>query len=339
MEECFLPGQVDRESEFVRGLTGACGPNAAAMAERWADQSHLGTWDVYERMRAAGRCDPNGASTLAALADDARAAGYRVDVLPYREPMAAADWRAFFDQHAGREAIVMETANGQALRDALTGAGENARTLHYHFILVAGWHPGGHSVRAGRDLPPGWWCADGDNFDAGDALQFYPDSVLAAARPCAALAVYPRVRFPPTGTGGGDMGIPTGWKDDGKTLTAPNGQVVVLGFREYVLGRAWAPDDIPLEAERGVEALEWQSAAPVAGTRQVFLRTALRWSSGAPVNEIALGPELLAVEARLATARQQIAALQAQLAGGEPAALEAIRALGAALAAVNAPAK
>src|SRR4029078_354549 len=32
--------------------------------------------------------------------------------------------------------------------------------------------------------------------------------------------------------------IPTGWKDDGKTLVAPNGVPVVMGFREYVLAHA-----------------------------------------------------------------------------------------------------
>ncbi len=340
MDERFLPGRISRESEFVRGLTGACGPNAAAMAERWADQSRLETLEVFDRMRAAGRCDPSGASTLAALADDARAAGYHVDVLPYHEPMPVSDWRGFFDRHAGHEAIVMETANGQVLRDYLSGLGENARNLHYHFIMVAGWHPGGHSTRANRDLPSGWWCADGDNFVAGDVLEFYPDGVLAAARPCAAMAVYARVQFPPTGGNGGDsMGIPTGWKDDGKTLTAPNGHVVVLGFRDYVLAHNWPADDVPLESEHGVESLEWQTPGAGGGSRQVFARSALRWSTGAGVGEIALGPELLAVEARLAAVKQQLANLQQQLATGEPAALDAVKALGVALAAVDAAPK
>ena len=339
MEARFLPGRVSRESEFVRGLTGACGPNAAAMAERWADQSRLETLEVYDRMRSVGRCDPNGAATLAALADDARAAHYHVDVLGYREPMPESDWRGFFARHVGHEAIVMETANGQALRDFLTNAGENARNLHYHFIMIAGWHPGGHSARANRDLPPGWWCADGDNFDVGDVLQFYPDNVLAASRPCAAMAVYPRVQFPPTGGGPGGNSVPTSWKDDGKTLTAPNGHVVVLGFRDHILSRSWPSDNVPLESERHVTSLEWQNPGLGAGERQVFQRTALRWSAATGVQEITLGPELLAVESRLAAAGQQLADLEKQLSAGEPAALEAVKALGVALAAVNTPSK
>jgi cell division septum initiation protein DivIVA len=45
------------------------------------------------------------------------------------------------------------------------------------------------------------------------------------------------------------LSIPTGWKDDGHTLTAPNGHRVVLGFRTHVLSQAWHPDNQPLEEE------------------------------------------------------------------------------------------
>ena len=309
--ESFLPGRVDRESEFVAGLTGTCGPNAAAMAERWADQSQLNTLDVYHRMRAANRCDPNGAATMAALADDARAAGYTVDLLPYREPMPEADWRAFFERYAGRQAIVYETAYGQALRDAITGFGENARDLHYHFVMIAGWHPGGQSARAGRNLPPGWWCADGANFAGGNALQFYPDDVVVASRPCAAMAIAPRVVAP---TGGGPTHVPVGWHDDGQTLTAPNGHRVVLGFREYVLNQpSWAPDNVPLEEERHVAETQPGNPAQGAGQRQVFLRLALEWTQAGGVRASELGPQLLALEAALDALRGRVTAAEAQL--------------------------
>jgi|GEM_PF-1335452 hypothetical protein len=316
MDAILLPGQLWRESEFVydpaskRWLTGTCGPNASAMAESWAEQRYISTLDVYHRMRAAGRCDANGAATLASLADDVRAAGYTVEVLPYREPMPEADWRGFFAQHVGRQAVVFETANGQALVDSISGKGENARNLRYHFVLIVGWHPGGHSPRMNRDLPPGWWCSDGDNFAQGNVLQFYPDAVLAAARPCAAMAVYARVRMPaPDGSGATEAGVPQGWRDDGKTLTAPNGHRVVLGFRAHVLAaKDWPPDDVPLEEERHVEHIEWQHPALGGGSRQLFLRTALCWSPAQGVREIPLGAELLAVETELATMEKQLAA-------------------------------
>lgn len=310
MQETFLPGRVDRESEFVAGLTGTCGPNAAAMAERWSDQSQLNTLDVYHRMRAANRCDPNGAATMAALADDARAAGYSVDLLPYREPTSESDWRAFFERHVGQRAVVYETAYGQALHDAISGLGENARDLHYHFVMIAGWHPGGHSARAGRNLPPGWWCADGANFAGGNALQFYPDDVLVASRPCAAMAIAPRVTAPTSGP----THVPVGWHDDGHTLTALNGHRVILGFREYVLTQpAWAPENVPLEDERHSAEVQPGNPAQGAGQRQVFLRLALEWTQAGGVRAAELGPETLALEAAVEALRARVASAESQL--------------------------
>jgi hypothetical protein len=293
MEAIFLPGRVDRESEFVGGLSGACGPNAAAMAERWADQSRLGTLDVYHRMRAAGRCDANGAATLAALAEDAGAAGYRLDVLPYREPMPEADWRAFFDAHVGREALVFETANGQALVDALSGLGENARNLHYHFVLVAGWHPGGWSARAGRALPAGWWCADGDNFTTGDVLQFYPDGVVAAARPCAAMAIYARV----ASARGGGM---TMWTRDSGGAKDSAGHQVGAGMAGMIFASGWQDAD-------GLTGEEYY--APSSSFCALSNGRILTWD-GHAVSANGGAQALAAVWAQLLAARQQVAQLQ-----------------------------
>jgi hypothetical protein len=306
------------------------------MAQRWADQSHIGTLDVYRRMRAAGRCDPNGASTLAALADDARDAGYSVDVLSFQQPMPTSSWRDFFQRHVGRQAIVFETANGQALRDTLTGSGENASNLHYHFVMVAGWHPGGFSSRAGRGLPAGWWCADGDNFDTGDVLQFYEDGVLAASQPSAALALVARVG--PDQIGEDPVGIPNNWHDDGSTLTAPNGVRVVQGFREWVLTHPWNADDFPLAPEFGSPSIEPGNPAIGAGTRQDFRMTSLGWTQAHGVYRIWVGQDLRALESELATTRTQLDNLKSQVANLQSASpdVQAIKALAAALATVKA---
>lgn len=321
-----LPGRLHRETEFVGGLHGACGPNAASMAERWADQSQLTTLDVYHRMHAAGRCGANGETTLRALALDARDAGYHVDTLAYREPMPAAEWRGFFAQHVGRQAIVFETANGQTLRDAISGQGENARNLHYHFVMVAGWHAGGYSALARRSLSAGWWCCDGDNFARGDVLQFYPDATLAAAQPCAAMAVYGRVRM------GGTNVIPTGWSDDGTTLTAPNGVVVVQGFRDVVLAQAWDADNWPLAPERGLASVEPGNPAIGAGTRQEFRKGALGWTAARGAYQIWIGQDVLPLSARVADLEARLeAALGAPPSAAAEKALAAIHALAAAL--------
>ncbi|HET8906134.1 MAG TPA: hypothetical protein VFN11_04130 [Ktedonobacterales bacterium] len=315
MDELWLPGVIHRETEFVGGLTAACGPNALSMAERWADQSALSTLDVYRRMRAANLCDTSGSSTLSGLLTDAQRNHYTVASLPYHEPMPDATWRGFFQAHVGHQAIVFETANGQALVDSLTGKGENAHNLHYHFVMVAGWHPGGvshHPQAHGKTLPPGWWCADGDNFDAGDVLQFYPDSVLAASKPCGALAITARAG---NLGGGSSMGVPAGWKDDGTTLTAPNGVPVIRGMRAFVLANNWESDNWPLAPEAQLAQIEWGNLTHGPGARQDFRYRSLGVEhhadgSWGAVYRIWVGQDILALVSQLATAQQQIAQLQ-----------------------------
>jgi hypothetical protein len=323
MDEVWLPGKIHRETEFVGGLTAACGPNALSMAQRWADQSALTTLDVYHRMLAANLCANNGSSTLSALVTDAQRNNYTVASLPYREPMPETTWRDFFEGHVGRQAIVFETANGQALVDTLTGQGENAHDLHYHFVMVSGWHPGGvshHPQAQGKTLPPGWWCADGDNFDTGDVLQFYPDTVLAASKPCGALAITARANSSGSGGAGGGMGIPNGWRDDGKTLIAPNGVPVVRGMRAFVLGYlgGWEADNFPLQAEQQLDQIEWGNLTHGPGARQDFRYRSLgvphnlQTDTWGTVYRIWVGQDVLALESQLAAALQHVAQLEAQ---------------------------
>src|SRR5260221_12315788 len=178
----------------------------------------------------------------------------------------------------------METANRQALRDSISGQGENAVNLHYHFIGIVGHHDGGFSTRGGMDLPPGWWAVDGDNYASGDVLQFYPDDVMAAAQPCGALAFGAKVSIQMAG-------IPAGWKDVGGVLVAPNGKNVQHAFRQHILDAAvWPAALMPLGGEYGTSA----------GPRQDFALS-LVWN-GTAANEYG-SPDFPA----------QIAALQAKI--------------------------
>ncbi|HUY77096.1 MAG TPA: hypothetical protein VMV29_10020, partial [Ktedonobacterales bacterium] len=89
--------------------------------------------------------------------------------------------------------------HGQSLMDSISGQGENANNLLSHFFTIYGRNTGGWSPYANRNLPAGYWCADGDNyaggnnrttgFAAANVLQFYPDNVMQAAWPTAALVV------------------------------------------------------------------------------------------------------------------------------------------------------
>ncbi|HEX6798678.1 MAG TPA: hypothetical protein VF116_13300 [Ktedonobacterales bacterium] len=142
-------------------------------------------------------------------------------------------------------------------------------------------------------------------------------------------------------------GIPSGWHDDGATLTAPNGHHVVRGFRMYVLANSWDAANVPLEDERWIDPLSWTDPKSGAGARQIFASVALRWTQTTNVLREVLGAELLAAEQHIGAQAQQIAALQAQLkqqqgqtgqtgqAGQDTAAEQAVRALAAALATVK----
>lgn len=361
----MTPGTFWTESEFDGGLNATCGPNALAMAECWALQKYLGeprpgqtaTMVIYQRMRAAGRCDANGAATGGGLLAQARADGFQTKRLGFKNPLGRAEWLGFlkarFAERPTPAVVVMELAHGAALRNALTGHGEDAGPdLAFHYICCCDYHPGGPSRRAGRTLPEGIWCADGDSDDnnpivggqrtrvrAGHALQFYPLETLDAARPCDLVAVYARVKLDDGQSGGGnDMAIPTGWKDDGATLTAPNGVPVVRGFRAHVLAHGWDAEDAPLAPERGVDHLEPGDPRTGAGVRQDFRFTALGWTPDGGVYRIPLGQDVVALTAALADRDRQIADLKAKLdaaGSGIPEdarkALAAVQALAAAL--------
>ncbi len=248
-------GYLHRESEFwylPNGtfVNGDCGPNALAMAASYARQTLVSTQDVYHLMLTHGWCDTNGVSTLAQIGDAAAALGLTVaETRAYGEPWQG--WDNFFGWHlsaqAGYHAIVLQIANGQALVDALSGLGENAQGLRYHFITVVARHPGGPSAYAGRDLPAGYWCLDGDNlaggndrstgFRAADVPQLYPDGVLAAAQPCGAFAV---VRAAAASAGGGTVaGADSGFYGlvttaDPQVWQCPStGHTLAHGFKDF----------------------------------------------------------------------------------------------------------
>lgn len=110
----------------------------------------------------------------------------------------------------------------------------------------------------------------------------------------AAFPVSTTTPTPPT-QGGTSVSVPTGWKDDGKILTAPNGIQIREGFRNFVLANNWATDNIPLAAEQASNPVEISNPALGAGTRQVFRKTVLEWTSAHGVFVAWVGQELLAV--------------------------------------------
>ena len=117
-------------------------------------------------------------------------------------------------------------------------------------------------------------------------------------------------------------GVPADWKDDGVTLTAPNGQRVKAGFREYVLAHNWAANNWPVGDEYNTAPNPVERANPKsgAGSRQEFRFNALIWTQAAGVYVPSIGTEYATVASALTTAQAQVAALQAQLAAAQQAA-------------------
>jgi len=108
------------------------------------------------------------------------------------------------------------------------------------------------------------------------------------------------------GKGNVSMGIPAGWRDDGTTLTAPNGHKVVKGFREYILTHAWDANNLPLEDEHSQNPLEENNPALGGGTQQIFLWTTLEWDPQRGVQIMHTGKELLFLRSEIATLKAKI---------------------------------
>ena len=344
MSEVLCPGLLHRETEFViardpvLGTTarrfGTCGQQAAHAVLSNARNRYISTAEIYTAMRDRGLCDPSGASTASALQTICEAYGAGIVGFHQWTDSNWTNWLGTFTQYAGVVPFLFETHAGQVLIDLITGAGENANNLENHFIAVLGRHTGGFSTHAGRDLPSGFWCADGcsfaggndnaHNFNAANMLQFYSDTAIAASLPRALVAVK-----------GASMGVPSGWKDSASgdaskagTLTAPNGKVCTMGMRYTVLSATpqWPSDNVPQENVHFEDQVMAQKALGF-GAVQTFYRSRLYWlKSSNTMGEVPLGAEVLAVEAENATLKARIAQLEA--AGtGDPVAADALTAI------------
>jgi hypothetical protein len=298
----LLPGIVFVESEFqLAGQFATCGPNALAMGESYDTQSYISTASVATKMEKVGRAGAGGVSNMSGLEAQAKADGFRT------ARSGASGWKAWVIARLREGApVIIEPSKGQVLRDLITGQGMDASNLQYHFNLAVGYWPGGHNDKAGKDLPEGFWMADGDNNATnpivngrrtrvvnGRNVQYYTAANLAQSAPYAVMAVYPKVQIGLVHP----AGFPDGWTDDGTTLKAPGGQVVVKGFRVYLLAHPelvsgpHMADNYPIEPERSVSQVEAWNTAHGAGSVQTFHRMRLAWTAREGVYVMWLGDE------------------------------------------------
>jgi hypothetical protein len=121
-------------------------------------------------------------------------------------------------------------------------------------------------------------------------------------------------------TGGGNMGVPTGWKDDGSTLTAPNNVPVRSGYRSKVIA-GWDASNYPVKPEFGRNPVEQSNTALGPGTWQNFRQGALAYTVQRGVYVPYVGQELQwymdnydSVQKERDALKKQVSDLQAQLA-------------------------
>lgn len=103
--------------------------------------------------------------------------------------------------------------------------------------------------------------------------------------------------------------IPSGWTDNGTTLTAPNGIPIQYGFRAYILSHQWDPQNGPLEAEYHADPVQYHNVALGAGQRQCFRDGLLWWTQEKGV----IYEPYMGLEVNVCY--QKIAALQAAIDG------------------------
>jgi hypothetical protein len=113
--------------------------------------------------------------------------------------------------------------------------------------------------------------------------------------------------------GNNTVGVPQGWKDDGTVLTAPNGIVVVHGFRDYILSNTWDAANEPAEVETHVSQLELFDTALGGGQRQIFRDCMLVWTPASGVLRSYIGLELAACYTLIGSLHSTIIQQQQQL--------------------------
>jgi hypothetical protein len=170
----ILPHAV-HYSEFAGGFNGTCTQTALDICMGIAsgkDSTQASMVSITKDMIGKKLAAANGAATVKAVAEYARLAGHTIDT--EWDFGAMGDWHQKLKTLAGHKPILLQIANGQALKDVETGATDEAG-LHYHAIAVVGYQDDGYV------------CADGDNPDVSKRFQVYSYTVLAAAQPCGLL--------------------------------------------------------------------------------------------------------------------------------------------------------
>jgi hypothetical protein len=300
-------------SEFLGQWNGDCGETAEICALHVINPTRY-TLDPAELARVVRRgidhgwASANGAEPLSGIESDLALEGVKHTSYGFSNP-ARFDWRGVLRQWGGVKPLIVEIAQAGKLPGDEPG-------VHFHFIACLGWDP---------DTNTGVF-ADGDNIavrhgrSGPTGLVRYTLANLEAAQICGLIVAEYVLGETPVMTP--TITIPTSWKDDGATLTAPNGVAVVRGFRDYILAHpTWVASNWPLAPESSVSQLEMSNPALGGGSQQFFRGTVLEWrpasagGDGGPtgVFQMPIGQELTTARAALSASASQLSAANATI--------------------------
>lgn len=162
-----------------------------------------------------------------------------------------------------------------------------------HCIVVSGYTSDGNLLV--RD-----YASVGNAWPAGSKRTYIASRIQAVS----ATAIYPYWKAV-------SMPVPQGWKDNGSTLTAPNGHYLVSGFRKWVMDHNWDASDQPNEEEYGVPEVLLHNTQVGGGTRVTTRDHLLWWTAKDGVHqEPYMGLELSSCYGTIAKLEAEVKSLQ-----------------------------
>jgi hypothetical protein len=296
-------GQFTSVTQFDGGSTGKCGfyatttvvGSAAPGGHPWSAASIASSADQhFVQFDGADIANNQTGMTQASLHSDL--ATYKLTGQDI-----SADWNTVKQSLANGYPVIVCLPEDQVVDMGLSGSPYpwNSTGLN-HIILLTGIAADGNVL-----------VRDSANIVAPNNVRPGPRTYkIIGLSPYWATAVTPAWYASITPQGGTAMTVPTGWKDNGTTLTAPNGIPITDGFRTYILTHTWDAGNIPLAPAQGLSPLELSNPGLGGGTQQVFRWTTLEWTSKQKTFEAWTGPEFITTRNLLHTTQSSLDALR-----------------------------
>ena len=246
----------------------ACGPcsNAVAIASL---RGYKPTWNniksIRDRDKANGLYNTTG-QNMAQLVNDVRKFEVDINITQFPEPINYQTVAMSENRQSVLNRLTREIINGNVcVLNVANGAGitNNEPGVQWHFVTV-----GGYDSDTQKFL-----ISNGDETPQDNNPTWVGYYTLYNAVP-AGIAIYDKKVT---------TMIPTGWKDDGTTLSNPQNSIGIRGgIRYFILSQnSWDPTNYPLEEIHGNDT---------DGYYQTYLKSMVSWNPRTFGKNEALGP-------------------------------------------------